>query len=567
MSTDNSPDEEQPRPRRRRQVTVVSVAAAVLLAGGGAFWASSAVGGGSDSTGDEANPPPLALDGKAVWARGGEEVPKSPVTYRADGDLPEGPDSAPVHRPGTKAEKSEVAQLAKLFKVDGSPEKKNGGWQVGEPGEGPTLRVHEGEWTFSAGGKDGTRDCAMPLPRPKPSSAEPRSDSGNASAAPLPSAEIDSAKSERSAEGEGSRADGENPKATTLPVPEDGSAECSSPEKGDKDDQQAPSAEKAKKAVQPLLDGLDLESDELTADSQLGSARLVSTAPKVDDLPTHGWNSTFVVNGEGEPVRGSGPLADVTKGAEYPVISAKQALKHLNEGRGQAPVAIECTAVTPEGSGSPAGTSSSDCRKPASGGTTKVKGAEFGLASHYSEGKRVLVPSWLFEVEREKGEKTSRVTHPAVAPKFLTEPSDGQKGDPDPGADGGTSEPGAPPKEQPVEKPSSATDKPAPGDGSDGQGGPGAGGSDAAQPQPPKKYSSKGRTLKVTFWAGVCDDYKARVSESDDSVKVLVSPEKKESNKVCVKMAKQRSVTVTLDDPVGDRKVVDARTGKTLPGD
>ncbi|WP_019545851.1 hypothetical protein [Streptomyces sulphureus] len=107
--------------------------------------------------------------------------------------------------------------------------------------------------------------------------------------------------------------------------------------------------------------------------------------------------------------------------------------------------------------------------------------------------------------------------------------------------------------------------------------GPGAGagkGSEAGADRKPEKgkpwravdsYRVDGRTLTVTFTGGVCEKYRAQAKETDERVTVAVKPEKQDSKKVCIKMAKKRSVKVALEGGLGEREVIDARSGNPLP--
>lgn len=78
-------------------------------------------------------------------------------------------------------------------------------------------------------------------------------------------------------------------------------------------------------------------------------------------------------------------------------------------------------------------------------------------------------------------------------------------------------------------------------------------------------YRADGRTLTVTFTGGVCEEYRAQAKETDERVTVEVKPEKQDSEKVCIKMAKKRSVKVALEGELGEREVIDARSGNPLP--
>jgi hypothetical protein len=78
-------------------------------------------------------------------------------------------------------------------------------------------------------------------------------------------------------------------------------------------------------------------------------------------------------------------------------------------------------------------------------------------------------------------------------------------------------------------------------------------------------YTADGRSLKVTFWGGVCGGYEASAQESAKKVTVAVRPKKTDRKQVCVKMARQQTVEVELDAPLGGRAVVDAADGEAMP--
>ncbi|MBO8203086.1 hypothetical protein JW613_33125 [Streptomyces smyrnaeus] len=461
MSTDQSSETEgRPAPRsRRRQLSVVAVAAAVLVAGGGgAYWASSAFdgdtggsgrGAGSDNAagGERADgPPKLALDGTATSARdSGEGIapgePMGPRGYRAEGELPDGPESAAVRKPGHDVSRGQVAKLAEALKVKGGVKAEEGRWQAGGgQGKGPRLTAERGgaggAWTYQNGD-------TVPL------DAEP------------------------------------DPAPGGKPL----------------------SAAEAKDAVRPALRALGLKDAELDAGSAVGGTRTVTASPKVAGMPTHGWDSTFVVDDKGSVTRAQGSWNQTRKGAVYPVQSATATLDQLNKAS--------------QSRGGHAGEGEQG-KEP-----TKIGDAVFGLSLERSHGKPLLVPAWIYEVKRPGG-GDMEVTHPAVKPEHL--------------------------------KPSKTSGHP----GKPGSGDVGSGGAKAVQAA--ESYRVAGRTLKLTFWGGVCDTYKATAEESGSEVKVRIEAEKKKDGKnVCVKIAKRQTVEVELDKKLGDRKVLDVRDGKQLP--
>ncbi|MEU0372335.1 hypothetical protein ABZ070_19110 [Streptomyces sp. NPDC006283] len=488
-STENTHD--SPR-RRRSPLVVASVAAAVLVAGGGgAYFATSGFGGtGAGGAGNGASdgkqPPLLALDlGGPGTERGiapGEPDPTGGgVVYRAEGDLPEGPGRAAVHRSAGAVTQDEVTRLAKALGVPGTPQLEGAAWKIGPPkdGQGPMLQVNKdapGTWTFARfGPAPGGDNCLKGKACP----------SGGAG---------------RSGE----------------PV---GEAE-------------------ARKAAAPVLEAVGQGDAKLSAGQLMGAVRVVNANPVVSGLPTYGWTTGVQVGADGTVVGGSGQLKKPVKGDTYPVISADEAVRQLNEaGKGTGRVSIGgCATPVPHGdqpdgeikrNGEPE--PDAPCEpggSPAEPERLTIGKAVFGLAAHYVDGRQALVPSWLFEVAAKDGNQPFTVTHPAVEERFIK-------------------------SAEPPMKDVTPTD---PADPADGQSGP-------AQ----ISYSVDGRTLKITFWGGVCSSYEAKATETGDTVKVRIVESNPDPKRVCIMLAKELTESVTLDKPLDDRKVVDAGTGKALP--
>ncbi|MFJ8391929.1 hypothetical protein [Streptomyces sp. NPDC094144] len=288
----------------------------------------------------------------------------------------------------------------------------------------------------------------------------------------------------------------------------------------------SPVSEKAAKAAAaPVLKAAGQDSATLDARQLMGSARVVNADPVVDGLPTYGWATGIQVGTDGEVIGGGGQLKGLEKGAEYPVIGAADALKQLNAAQpsdGRKNIG-GCATVAPlSGDGKPSGTSCG-ARTGAEPPTTTVTvdKAVFGLAAQYADGKQLLVPSWIFTVRPGAGGTGNTVTQVAVDPAYLTKDAPSEKT-----PDGG------------------ATSR--------------AGGT-------VQSYRADGRTLSVTFWGGVCSTYSASAKEDGDTVRVTVAESKPDPEKMCVKIAKKLTRTVTLDQPLGDRKVVDAGSGGEVP--
>ncbi|MDX2935791.1 hypothetical protein [Streptomyces ipomoeae] len=372
------------KPRRRRpRVAVAAVAAAVLLVGvGGAYLATSASGGsegsdGSAASGGDGTPPTLALDG---YGGGGSNgiAPGEPnpngVTYRADGELPDGPDSAPVYSVKGEVTAAEVARLAKALGMEGKPSAEGETWRVGSvaDGSGASLQVGKqspGTWTFNRYAQ-GTDNCQK----------------------------VDVCTAGTAA----------------------GGAEAADPV----------SEAVAEKAAAPILKAVGQDDAKVDATRLIGAIRVVNADPEVGGLPTYGWATGVQVGADGQVVAGSGNLKAPVKGDTYPVVDAERALDLMNgsgQGVGTAREDLGgcATPVPMDGGNGPIRADESPCEpattlpKPEA---VTVENAVFGLASHHVDGRPALVPSWMFEVRPTGAEESYTVTHPAVDPKYLASP-------------------------------------------------------------------------------------------------------------------------------------------------
>ncbi|WP_033312634.1 hypothetical protein RFN58_11955 [Streptomyces iakyrus] len=277
----------------------------------------------------------------------------------------------------------------------------------------------------------------------------------------------------------------------------------------------------AEKAAAPVLKALGQDDAKVDASQVMGAQRVVNASPEVGGLPTHGWTTGITVGSDGEVVGGSGQLKAPVKGDTYPVVGAQKALE-LMEGQPKSdhrmgiggcasPVPLKDRLEQP-------------CEQPSSGApqqdTVTVENAVFGLAAHVVDGRQALVPSWLFEVTAPGAKDPFTVTYPAVEPKFLASP------EPSEPSDRPTADPG--PREVKV----------------DG-------------------YRAEGAELTVTFTGGVCADYDVKASEKGGEVTVTVTSTPW-PDAICVMIAKQFQETVRLDEPLGDRAVVNS-DGKAVP--
>ncbi|WP_308310428.1 hypothetical protein [Streptomyces sp. CC210A] len=384
------------------------------------------------------------------------------------GTLPDGPGTAHTYRPKGTVDADDVARLADLLGVEGTPVEEHGAWRVGpqKDGSGAVLRVDAqapATWTYHVGGPV-TDNC------PKGKKACPP-DGGRSG----------------------------------KPVGEDA----------------------AKRAAAPVLEGLGLADARLDASQVMDGVRVVNADPVVAGLPTYDWSTGIRVGTGGAVVGGSGRLLEPVRAAEYPVMTAQEAVAELNETVGHRDGRIGgCATPVPNGGpqapdvmGGAAEPTGADPAAPCEPGRTPlppkervtIRGAAFGLAGQLEKGAPALVPAWLFDAERENGERY-RFAYPAV----------------------------------PVERLAPEPDE--------------AGGHLRVD-----QYEARDRTLTVWFTGGVCSRYTVRAEETATQVKVRLYETPVELDRACIALGVDLSDTVTLRAPLGDREVVDAVSGEPVP--
>ncbi|MEV7520817.1 hypothetical protein [Streptomyces sp. NPDC091371] len=282
------------------------------------------------------------------------------------------------------------------------------------------------------------------------------------------------------------------------------------------------SEEAAKAAAGPVLVAAGLEGTRPDARLVQGSVRVVTADPAFGGLPTQGWSTRVSVAADGSVVAGSGELKAPVRAAEQPVVGAVEALARLNarssgqEGTGPGPSGC-ATSVPLDPDTAVGATDTPPCNpdprpmKPPR--TETVEGAVLGLVPGTVDGARGLVPAWLFEVAGQGGAPGHSVAEPAAAqaPPGTT-----------PGGKGGHAVPGF-------------------------------------------SYAEADRKLTVNFWGSVCSTYALEARESADSVLVKITDTPNQPGQACIMLAQEMSVTATLEQPLGARKVLDATTGKPLP--
>ncbi|MET9636741.1 hypothetical protein ABZY83_10010 [Streptomyces virginiae] len=278
------------------------------------------------------------------------------------------------------------------------------------------------------------------------------------------------------------------------------------------------SEEAAGAAAAPVLKALGQDGAKLDARLTQGAVRVVSADPVVGGLPTQGWSTKVSVGADGSVVGGNGELKAPVRAADQPVVGAVEALARLNArsgGGGGNPEPSGCASAVPLGA-DPAGgaTDTVPCNpeprpmKPPR--TETVKGAVLGLAPGTVEGSRGLVPAWLFEVAGQGGAPGHTVSEPASAQQGTPGPKDGRT-------------------------------------------------------VPGFSYKEEDRKLTVNFWGSACSTYAVEAREQAESVMVKITDTPNKPGQACIMLAEEKSLSVTLKEPLGDRKVLDATTGKPLP--
>ncbi|MEU3775208.1 hypothetical protein AB0F11_18725 [Streptomyces sp. NPDC032472] len=281
------------------------------------------------------------------------------------------------------------------------------------------------------------------------------------------------------------------------------------------------SEEAAKAAAAPVLAAVGQSGARLDARQTQGAVRVVTADPVIGGLPTQGWSTKVSVGADSTVVGGSGELKAPERAGEQPVIGAVEALARLNRASGGAdgtgPGPSGCATSVPLTPDTPVGPSDTlpcnpEPRPMKPPRTETVKGAVLGLAPGTVNGARGLVPAWHFEVAGTGGAPGRTVVQSAV--------------------EGGST-------------------PPAPASG--------------ARTVPGFSYGQADRKLTVNFWGGVCSTYALEAREEAGSVTVRITDTPTDPGRACIMIAQEMSVSATLQQPLGERKVVDGTTGKPLP--
>ncbi|SFC71846.1 hypothetical protein [Streptomyces aidingensis] len=554
--------------RRRHWPAVAAVTGSVVLLAGALYGGGALLAAGDGSGG---RPDPLVLDdlggGGAAQRDGaaeealeaGTSMPAfSGLRYEAVVELPQGPESAPVHEFTGEVDEAKVAALAGAFGLADSLERKDGYWTAGG-GTGrqdPMLVVTAdamGQWHLTSHPMEpeelipdlGTTGSPETLESPRDAEARDRD-----------LAAEEAAKAAGQDAAEPALPAGEVPTEEPGPGDDDGFGLGDAPEP----EQTLPpvSGKAALAAVRPALEVLGLADAPADTSSAWGEVRTVMVQDEVAGLPVYGSYTFFEVGPEGEVTGGWGALAETAPGEEYPLVGAAEALELLNEryaAPADGPVSADAAGPAVEPAAAPE--------------PLEVTGAELGLSLHHSRGEPLLVPAWLFRGGQEQAGSAHVAGHPAVDPEFLAGPDTGAgNGD----TDGGTDS--APDGDTPVGRGGSE-----PGSkGSDGDGGAPApdqgGGADAGEPEPGgepvdpgvyvEPYRPGDTTLTYHYWTGVCQTYTVTAEETATTVTLRVTGSGQKEGEACILIAEEAVSQVTLEEPVGDRTILDGH-GDPVP--
>ncbi|MEV8117968.1 hypothetical protein AB0O69_24160 [Streptomyces xiamenensis] len=513
-----TPAQEPPRRERPRWLTVTAGALGVALLAGGLFGAQAVLGGGEGGRGEwEGTLEPewsgpgsrTAGEGVADWPGGywGTELV-------ATGPLPQGPGSATVYGFAQGIDEERVAELAAALGVEGEPRLSDGHWwhAAGPDANGSYLSAtrETGQWFYSAESGVDAYTTVEPSDPDDPHTV---------------------------VSGEGVPAQPVGP---------------------------APSREEALAAAAPLLDLLGLTDAPVEELDRHDGNRTLLFPRMVDGLRAHGLETEITVSSQGAIVSASGSVGEPVVEREREMLSAQETLDARNAAEAGPVARVEpgfagCPTLLPEEmphidgdpEGESAGVTVAECKpvplpepielpEPIVE-QREVTGAEQVLMLWQENDftPSTLVPGWSYTLSGGDG-FGSTLQYPAV--EFDGIP-DGSY--PDSGSSAGSAEPAYP------------------GDGgttggSDGGEEPGYTGTSV------ESYDPQDTALELTYWTGVCAEYRLVAEESADEVRVLVEEVPGDPYDACILVAEEQTGELTLDSPIGDRTLVD-EWGQEIP--
>ena len=457
--------------------------------------------------------------------------------YTLTGTLPAGQsDDAPAYTlPKGPADADVVAALAQALHA-GTPVRDGDGWRAG----GLFVSGDAGQsWWFAPCAADQPVSpdvrvgCAVAVPGTVEGSAggsAPNTGSATAPDTPVASPGTGSGTTTTS---DGTTTYSETkpfqaPQATPAPSPGTASSGADAPPPAP---QASPGAEPdpmskdaVRTAVKPVFDALSLKLTDARVEGWPygGSATLT---PTVGGLEAYGLQTSVQVDRDGKVQSANGWLGHPDKGDSYPLVTAQAAYDDLPP-----MMTTMLCPVGPDGKG---------CGTPQ---PAEVTGAHLGLMlSALADGGQALVPAWLFEI---KG-WTDPLPVVAVQAKYLPSPEPAPRDDP-------------------------ATVKPEPGGG-------------AVPPAPPAStdpgsarqgfsfdkaaHGDSPNEVVVTYGdSSSCphENVVGMAKETPDAVHVVLEADAIDPDTACTEDYRAMERTITLLAPLGDRKVIDAHTGKEV---
>jgi hypothetical protein len=273
----------------------------------------------------------------------------------------------------------------------------------------------------------------------------------------------------------------------------------------------------ARQAASLVLAELGLSDADVSVEPA-GEQAFVTAEPRVAGLPTSGYATSLQIDADGKVVGGNGYLGRPSAASSYPLISAKAAFDALPEPPRPmfaCPSNVDCPVFEP----------------------AVITGAELGLQlTALADDEAALLPAWLFTVK----DWPAPLAQSAIEPEFLVRPTIAPV---------------------PVQ---TAPDQPAPP----------APGKPAPNPpaRSPFSFDSAFPTddpsgLIVQYGdSGSCPhtNVDPKVKESADSVVVTLEGDSQPPERACTADYRQMLVSLTLQSPLGDRKVIDGSRGEVV---
>ncbi|MBI3685874.1 MAG: hypothetical protein HY241_00800 [Actinobacteria bacterium] len=315
------------------------------------------------------------------------------------GALPNSPDHAPIHPlPGGAVPRPAVAALATALGITGQPEHSQRGWHVVDANRRLIVFDAPGwPWTvMPAAAVEGPRGCALTSPTgrlcppeggvtvvPMPP-GNPELPQGGPGAVPPPADGVTGGPGVVSTAAAAATATPRPGSGRPVPIPLPAPSALPVPDR--------PTDAEALAVANRLLAAVEQSGARSRVERIPGSVMVISD-PVVAGLPTLGYATTMTVGAGSRIESGHGWLGKPTVGADYPLITAAEALRRL-------PVPL----------------AGAECPQGCPGTPTEITGAALGLTLRWdADDRALLVPAWLYDV---RGSQPPLVAV-AIDPRYL----------------------------------------------------------------------------------------------------------------------------------------------------